>query len=74
MNLGEAIIRSQTLRDLWQMEVHVLNDMNEDEEDFDEKYFCVIDINLYIYVHHNYCKNRKVYYTAQNFYRLSDIF
>lgn len=74
MNLGEAIIRAQHLRDLWRMDVHVMNELQEPEEDFDDNYFCVIEINLYIYVHHDHCANRKVYYTAQNYFRLDDIF
>lgn len=49
------------------MDVHVLNEIEEREEDFDDNYICVIDINLYIYVKHDYCKNHKIYYTAQNY-------
>lgn len=72
MNLGEAITKSQKLRDLWKMDVHVLNEEDELDEHFDDDYFCVIDINLYIYVRHEYCKNHKVYYTAQNIYTKTD--
>lgn len=70
MKLLEAITKSHDLRDLWKMNIHVLNDIAEDEEDFDDNFFCVIDINLYIYVQHGYGKNQKVYYTAYNYQNL----
>lgn len=72
MKLEEAITKSQKLRDLWKMAVHVFNEVDEVDEDFDDEFFCVIDINLYIYVRHDYCKNHKVYYTAQNIYTQTD--
>jgi hypothetical protein len=62
------------LRDLWRMDVHVFNEIGEIDEDFDDEFFCVIDINLYVYIHHDLCKNAKVYYTALNYFRLDDIF
>lgn len=72
MKLGEAIIKSKKFRDLWIMDVHVLNELEEGSEEFDENYICVIDINLYIYVKHDYCKNHKIYYTAQNYQSLTN--
>lgn len=70
MKLKKAIYRAQYLRNLWKMEVHVMNNSNEDDLKFNEDFFCVIDINLYIYVKHEYIKNHKVYYSAQNFFKL----
>lgn len=65
MKLEKAVTRAQTLRDLWKMDIHIMNELDELNEYFGENYFCVIDINLYIYIHHSNTKNQKVYYTAQ---------
>jgi hypothetical protein len=62
MSLKEAITKSHELRDLWGMDVHVMNEQVEEVKQFNENYICVIDINLYIYTHH--LINSKVYYTA----------
>lgn len=70
MKLGEAIIKAQKHRDLWKMDVHVLNECEENTDDFDDNFICVIDINLYIYIRHDYCKNQKIYYIAQNYHSL----
>lgn len=67
MKLERAIHRAQYLRNLWKMEVHVMNNNDEQEINFNEEFFCVIDINLYIYVKHEHIENHKIYYTAQNF-------
>ncbi len=70
MKLEEAVIKAQHLRNLWKMEIHVMNNKNENDIDFDDEYFCVIEINLYIYIKHNYSKNNKVYYTAHDHYSI----
>jgi len=75
MSLEEAITRSEKLRATWGMDIHVMNDTPEGEENFERGYFCVLDINLYIYTRHNYSKNHKVYHsTSQIIFELKKLF
>lgn len=72
MKLVEAITKSHKLRDLWKMDIHILNECDEEDQEFDDNYICVIDINLHIYVRHEYTKNQKIYYIAQNYQSLNN--